>query len=407
MSHAIILGDVHLGKGLNIGKTGLGSNLNSRIADQINLLDWTLDKAVEHHADDIIITGDVFEDPKPTPHLITIFIAWLKKCQAYDVRVHIIMGNHDLLRSGNVLTSPLDIISEVELDNISVYKNIDTIMIGSTAFTFMPFRDRKSFGTSSGAEAVGILRDSLIYELAGIPATYKKILIGHLAIEGSIPIGDEIDDLTNELFCPLDMFQGYDYVWMGHVHKPQKMKKAAPYIAHIGSMDISNFGETDHKKHIVIIDCFRDGFDHPAPNDGVWGICDLPTRPLKKVSITVPKDTEDSTKYVLEELNKIGSWERSIVKVEVSLAAPELKSVNKSSVDAFLHSQGAFNVTSVTESKKVALIKKDSNNTIDTKMDVSSAIKTYAQTYVDESMRPAFIELAMEIYTVYKAEAKE
>lgn len=397
MSHAIILGDVHLGKGLNIGKTGIGSNLNSRIVDQINLLDWTLDQAVECHADDIIVTGDIFEDPKPHPSLITIFIAWLKKCQAYDVRVHVIMGNHDLLRSGNVLISPLDIISEMELDNVSVYKTIDTILIGSTAFTFMPFRDRKSFGTSSSAEAISTLRDGLVYELAGIPVTYKKVLVGHLALEGSIPVGDEIDDLTNELFCPLDMFKGYDCVWMGHVHKPQKMKKANPYIAHIGSMDISNFGETDHKKHIIMLDCLS----------GDWDVKDLPTRPLKKVSITVPKDTEDSTQYVLDELKKLDAWERSIVKIDVSLAVPELKSVSKSSIESYLQSQGAYNVTSITESKKVGLIKRDSNNTIDTKMDVPSAIKTYAQTYVDVALRPAFIELSMEIYTAYKAEAKE
>ncbi len=50
MSTAIILGDPHVGKGTNIGKSGIGSSLNSRIVDQLNLLDWTLDRALEHHA---------------------------------------------------------------------------------------------------------------------------------------------------------------------------------------------------------------------------------------------------------------------------------------------------------------------------------------------------------------------
>jgi len=404
MSHAIILGDVHLGKGINIGKAGVGSNLNSRVADQINLLDWTLDQASECHADHIIITGDVFEDPKPHPSLIALFISWLKKCQVYGVHVHIIVGNHDLLRSGNVFVSPLDIIAEVDLDNVSVYKDINTILLGTCAFTLVPFRDRKSFGVSSNDEAVKIIRDSLIYELAGIPITYKKILIGHLAIDGSIPIGDEIDDLANELFCPLDMFNGYDYVWMGHVHKPQVMKKKNPYIAHIGSMDISNFGETDHKKFIVDISLHQE--IDPETSE-IWSTKHLPTRNLKKVNIVVPKDTEDSTNYVLEELKKIDAWDKSIVRVEVSLSAPELKSINKSSIESYLTSQGVFYVTGISESKKIALVKRDNNNTIDTKMDVTSAIKTYAQTYVDATMRDAFTELAMEIYSSYKAEGKE
>lgn len=404
MAHALILGDVHLGKGVNIGKSGIGSNLNSRIADQVNLLDWTLDQAEEFFAHDIIITGDVFEETKPPPSLITLFISWLKKCQAHDVNVHIVMGNHDILRSGFVYTSPLDIISEVDLDNVFIYKDINTIIIGTTAFTMMPFRDRKSFSVNSGAEALSLLKDSLVYELASIPATYTKVLIGHLAIEGSIPVGDEIDDVTNELFCPVDMFTGYDYVWMGHVHKPQVMKKVKPYIAHIGSMDISNFGETDHKKFVVILNTYGEML---LENKDIWGVRYLPTRTLKKVLVMVPKDTVDSTAYVLDELKKLDAFDKATVRVEVSLASPEIKSINKSSIEKYLLSQGVFNVTTISESKKVALVKKDSNNTIDTKMDVASAIKTYSTTYVEDKMRPAFIELATEIHTTYKSEAKE
>ena len=404
MSHAIILGDVHLGKGINIGKAGVGSSLNSRIVDQLNLLDWTLDQAEEFFATDIIITGDIFEDPKPHPSLITLFISWLKKCQAHDINVHIIMGNHDILRNGFIYTSPLDIVAEMDLDHVFIYKDINTVIIGTTAFTMMPFRDRKSFSVNSAEAALTLMKDSLVYELASIPATYTKVLIGHLAIEGSIPIGDEIDDLTNELFCPVDMFKGYDYVWMGHVHKPQVMRKANPYIAHIGSMDISNFGETDHKKFVVVFNIY--GETTPENNE-MWGVRYLPTRPLKKVSVVVPKDTEDSTAYVLEELKKLDAWDKAIVRVEVSLASPEIKSISKSTIEKYLTSQGVFNVTGISESKKVALVKKDSNNTIDTKMDVASAIKTYANTYVEEKMRPSFIELATEIHTILKTEGKE
>src|SRR5208283_4579802 len=145
MTTAIILGDPHVGKGTNIGKSGIGSSLNSRIVDQLNLLDWTLDRAIEHHASHIIITGDVFEDPKPHPSLIVLFMSWCKKCQANGVRVVIIMGNHDVFRSGYTYTSPLDIITEADMEGIDVYKDINTIIIGTSAFTLVPYRDRKAF----------------------------------------------------------------------------------------------------------------------------------------------------------------------------------------------------------------------------------------------------------------------
>lgn len=397
MSNVVILGDVHLGKGVSIGRTGVGATLNSRIVDQINLLNWTLEQAEELLSNHIIITGDIFEDPKPHPTLITIFIAWLKKCQAHNVNVHIIIGNHDILRNGYVYISPLDIISEMDLDHVFIYKDINTIMIDTVSFTMMPFRDRKSFNVNSSKEALRLLNDSLIYELAGIPATYKKVLIGHLAIEGSIPIGDEIDDLINELLCPIDMFNGYDYVWMGHVHKPQIMNQHNPYVAHIGSMDVSNFGETDHKKIIIVFDT----------ENAEWYTKYLPTRQLKKICITVPKDAEDSTSFVLDELKKLDGISDAIVRLEVNLASSEIKSVNKSNIEKYLTSNGAFNVTGIFESKKINLIKKDSSNILDTKMDVTSAINTYSNTYIDEAARSNFVELATEIYTIYKSELKE
>jgi DNA repair exonuclease SbcCD nuclease subunit len=273
-------------------------------------------------------------------------------------------------------------------------------MIGTTAFTLVPFRDRKSFSVDANTDALSIIHDSLIYELASIPMTYKKMLVGHLAIEGSIPVGDEIDDITNELFCPLDMFKGYDYVWMGHVHKPQVMKKKDPYIAHVGSMDISNFGETDHKKHIVIVDCLSPNHD--------FEIEYLPTRPLRKFSIIIPKDTEDTTAFVIEEIKKTEQdLNRSIVRVEVSLAVPELKSINKCAIEKFLAEQGAFNVTGIMESKKIALIKKAATKSIDTKMEALPAIKAWADAHVDAEMHNSFIELAVEIVAQQKAEAKE
>uniref|UniRef100_UPI00112EFCBC metallophosphoesterase family protein n=1 Tax=Escherichia coli TaxID=562 RepID=UPI00112EFCBC len=98
----VILGDVHLGKGMNLGKVGIGSKLNSRLVDQIKLLDWTLAQAIENNCSHIVITGDIFEDPKPSSSLITIFISWLKQCTIHYVNVHLIRGNHDFLRNGTV-----------------------------------------------------------------------------------------------------------------------------------------------------------------------------------------------------------------------------------------------------------------------------------------------------------------
>ena len=64
---------------------------------------------------------------------------------------------------------------------------------------------------------------------------------------------NEIDDCITELFCETEMFNKYDYTWLGHIHKPQVLSKK-PYIGHIGSMDISDFGEKNQEKFIVLFD---------------------------------------------------------------------------------------------------------------------------------------------------------
>lgn len=387
MSVAIILGDIHLGKNLSIGKTGLGTNLNSRLIDQTNLLDWVLEKAHEVSCENIIITGDIFEDPKAHPNIIALFFSWLKKCQISNVNVHIIYGNHDILRTGTFYTSPLDIIYESNFENVFLYKDISTVYINDTAITMVPFRDRKSFGVDSNAKALQLLQNNINWELVSIPAHYNKMLVGHLVLEGSIPIGDEIDDITNELFCPLNMFNGYNYVWMGHVHKPQILQKEPSYIAHIGSMDISNFGETDHKKHIVLFDL----------NKKTFTIDYLPTRPLKKISISIPKEVSDTTSFVLSEIDKL-DLNKSIIKMELVLPDNTLQSADKSIIEKKLIEKGVFSVSGIFESKKnQSIIKKEQNSSFDSKMDLNSAIKEYAKAYIDDLDRKEFTELALEI----------
>lgn len=86
---------------------------------------------------------------------------------------------------------------------------------------------------------------------------------------------------------------------------------------------------------------------------------------------------------------------------------PELGSVNKSIIEKYLTNHGAFNVAGISESKKIAVVKKDGNNNIDTKMSVATSIKTYADKYVEEKIRADFIELAMDIHNTHRIEAKE
>lgn len=391
MSKTLIVGDIHLGKGISIGKNGIGTALNSRIADQVKLLDWVIDQAVDNGVDCMILTGDIFEDVKPDPAVVNIFFKFISKLMTINIEVHIIAGNHDIKRTGIHYISVLDYIDSLDLHNVFAYKNINTIHREDISFTLLPFRDRKSLNVDTTAEAVQILQDKFPYELADVPTGNYKALIGHLAIEGSLFVGDEIDDSLNEIMCPLSMFSEFDYVWMGHVHRPQ-VRSRNPYIAHIGSLDISDFGETDHQKILVLVDTSLSDKFVEIP---------IPSRPLRKINVVVPMGF-NPTEYTIDHIKTIHnakSLENAIVNVEIKLHGPDSDNINRDEVEKLIYSLGAFYICRLSESKSVSTVLGLSSESIDNGIKPKTAVKLFSEQikFVSEDDKFEFIALANSI----------
>lgn len=314
MEKILIIGDVHLGKGLALGKTNPGE-LNSRILDQARLLDWILEIVDEKLITTLIFTGDIFEDVKPDYRIFEIFSSFLRQCQNLNLEVHLILGNHELKRTGGKIFSPLQILAAENYENIFYHSTINTIHKEGISFTFFPFTDRRMMQAENHQKAIDQLTFLLPYQLSDAPIGNLKLLIGHLALEGSIYVGDEIDDQSNELHCPLNMFSGYDYVWMGHVHKPQVRQTNPNFVAHIGSLDLSDFGEIDHQKHIIFFDAESKKYE----------MIIVPSRQLRKFSCNLTSEIGDIPQYVRQEFKKLEtekSWQKSILKMEVFSAVP-------------------------------------------------------------------------------------
>lgn len=385
MSKAIILGDPHIGKGASaLGKSDALLLSNSKIQDQFNLLHWVSDYAINNHCSHIIITGDLFEDPKPNQELIVELIKWLRSCSINNIEIHIIFGNHDFFRFGNFYTSPLDIINEAEIPNVYVYNSFTNIYLGNCGITIAPFRDKKSYFVQTPIEALHKIKSTLDYQRIEIPNSMVKICIGHLALEGSIPVGDEFDDLLNELIVPLDYFEGYDAVWMGHVHTPQVLSKK-PLISHVGSMDISNFGESEHIKNIVVFN--YDNFSHETVV--------IPTKKLHKISISIPENIEDGTEYVKDYISKL-DLKNQIIKVEIESNSVGTKSTDKKQIEKMLEANGVRSVSSITESKKLNLVKKKNTN-ISAGISVKESIVEYSKTLPD-SIRNEATSIMIELF---------
>lgn len=389
MSKTLIVGDIHLEKSISSSKPGIGGAFHSRVVDQLNLLDWILDQANENHVSDIIMTGDIFHNVKPDYNIVLAFLNFLQKSEISGIDIHIILGNHELKRTGNVYTTVLDLLQEIS--NVCVYKNIYTLHRKGVSFTFMPFRDRRSLGVDTHKEAVHILNGKLPFESSEIPIENTKVLIGHLAIEGSMPIGDEFDDELNEIMCPISMFTDYDYVWMGHVHRPQVLNKKKPYVAHIGSLDISDFGETDHEKIIVLFDPFAENKFKEIP---------VPSRKLKNINISVPEN-ENSTEYVLKELHKINeetSLKNHLIKLEVKLLSPIAESLDRNKIQSILQSFGIHHLSSFSQIKTAMVLSGDKEPRVSITIDPKNAVKIFAEKvkFDSDEDKKMYIDFALQ-----------
>lgn len=380
MQKFLVLGDIHLGKAVNLGKNYIGSIYNSRLNDQIALLDWTLEQAIEHQVESIITTADVFEETKVDAFIFSVFLEWLKKCEYENIRVDIIAGNHDILRHGNIVYSNLDIINHIDLKDIYFHKSTKNIQFDDIGFTFLPFNDRKSLGELTVQGALDKIKVLLEYNVSEL--NYKKVLIGHMALENSIPIGNEFSDLQNEILIPFSMLKDYDLTIMGHVHKFQQLK---PNIYHIGSMDISDFGEQNEEKFLMLIS-----------KDDVQKI-KIPTRKLTHLNVSIPKDIENATDYLLSQLKEI-KVKDSIIRMEINIENTATKSLNKKVIEEYLNHNNIHNIAGFSETRNKEIVKTTVNNDISYSTDVSQAIVSYSkQKYTDDKDISDYISLSTEI----------
>jgi exonuclease SbcD len=229
-------------------------------------------------------------------------------------------------------------------------------------------------------EAIEKVNTWLTFERAEIIGT--KVLIGHLAIEKSFWT-DEIDDISNELMMPLSSFEGYDYVWMGHVHKPQVFSKN-PYVAHIGSMDLTDFGQTEHKKVAILFE--KNGFEEIV----------LPTRPLRRIRLDIPKD-ENPTKFILNEIDK-GDFKNSLVKLEIKLINPDASEINRDEIINRLNKLGAYHICNFSETRSMRIITNEKNEKWQA-IEPKAAVKLYADSLEiqEEDEKNDFIGACIEI----------
>lgn len=318
--------DLHIGK--YIGTYDLKE-------DTEYVLNQVVDTAIRERVEVVLISGDVFDRPNPSEEAIKMYVSFLKQLLDKNIKVIAISGNHD---SGIRLSAYKEILGKgyfVEgefnspMRKVSLNDEFGPVNFYLLPF-FTPFIVKSNLKLEKGLENYDLAMDEII-KRENIDTSQRNIILAHQFVAGfkfggseedfSYSNGDE-KNVAGVGIISLDKFQNFDYVALGHIHKPQKISRET--IRYSGSLLKYKTSEIDGPdKSVVIIDLKEKGnievkLDPIKPLHPFVKIEGL----LSELTNTNPNENDyvylivDDDKTPIEAKNKLTPYYKRIVDIE-------------------------------------------------------------------------------------------
>jgi exonuclease SbcD len=251
----IHLSDLHIGKRVNEV---------SMIEDQEYILLQILGIIDSEKADAVLIAGDVYDKSIPSGEAVALFDDFLCRLAARKIPVLIISGNHDSperLAFGNRLLNASGIhISPVYDGNVRSVTLSDEH--GQVDFWLLPFLKPahvKRFYPDAGIESyTDALRVAV--EKMGIDPTRRNVLLTHQFVTGAATCESEEISVGGSDNVDASVFEGFDYVALGHIHGPQNI--GTNRIRYCGTPLKYSLSEEHHHKSVTVVQLGEKGNLH-------------------------------------------------------------------------------------------------------------------------------------------------
>lgn len=249
--------------------------------DQAIVLDAFCDIVRQTRPDAVVIAGDIYDRSVPPPEAVDLFNRILTRLAIeLNTPVILIAGNHDspqrlgfanqLLAHRAVhifgpLTAPVGTVTLADAD-------------GPVHFHCLPYADpatvRACFDDSSARCHESAMKCCLDRIRADRPHG-RHVLVAHAFVVGGAESESERPlSVGGAGTIPAEIFDGFDYVALGHLHGPQQLPGGK--VRYSGSPMKYSFSEAAHVKGVVLVEI-----------DGA-GTCQCQTIPLKP-----PRDVRD------------------------------------------------------------------------------------------------------------------
>ncbi len=250
------LSDLHIGKVVNE---------ISMLSEQKYILEQILLIIDEYKADAVIIAGDIYDKGIPSIEAVQLFSRFLSQLGKKQKQIFIIGGNHDSAERLD-FASPL-----LELANIHLYTLYDGTVhyydlndeYGTVRFYLMPFVKPPMVRSWFEGAKIDNYNDAFKTALSVVQVdnSIRNIMIAHQYITNGehLPIrcDSEIETIGGLDNVDVSVFNDFDYVALGHLHRSQYVKRET--IRYCGSPLKYSASEVYGQKTVVLLDLKEKG----------------------------------------------------------------------------------------------------------------------------------------------------
>ena len=246
------ISDLHLGKRIYDF---------SMLDDQKHILGEIL-KVIDSEAPDaVLIAGDVYDKSIPSIEAVELLDDFLYELSGRDLQVFLISGNHD---SPERLAFASRLISPTGIHLSPVYSGaVEPVVLtdgsGPVDIYLLPFvkpaHVRRFFPDAKIESYNDALRTAV--EALHIDRGRRNVLVTHQFITGAARSDSEEISVGGTDNVDAAVFDGFDYVALGHIHGPQNI--GSERIRYCGTPLKYSFSEVSHEKSVTVVDMGKDG----------------------------------------------------------------------------------------------------------------------------------------------------
>ncbi|SDL61163.1 Exodeoxyribonuclease I subunit D [Geodermatophilus siccatus] len=284
--------DWHIGRSLH------GADL---LREQEEVLSGLADVVGAEAVDVVVVAGDVYDRAVPSADATGVLDRVVGRLLRAGAAVVLTPGNHD---SGRRLGTFSGLLSAAGLHVRATTAGLDEPVLlrdehGEVAVYGLPYLEpeiaRHELGLPGARSHEAVLTEAMerVRRDLFLRPGARSVVLAHAFVGGGVPSDSERDICVGGVdLVPAPVFDGVDYVALGHLHRPQTITERLRYS---GSPLAYSFGEAGQEKQVWLVDLDAAGLA------GVRALT-LPTpRPLTVLTGTLDELLADPAHACVEE----------------------------------------------------------------------------------------------------------